>query len=115
MKCNYCGKNTIWCENKEIYGKNWGKSYMVYLCKPCDAYVGCHNNTKEALGTLANKELREARKKAKNLWITKEGIDWSDWRSKGNGYRELRNKLGYEFHFGSSTLEECNKIINIYK
>lgn len=55
MICPYCKRPAKWVENKEIYGKNYGKSYMMWLCKPCDAYVGCHNNTKEPLGTLANK------------------------------------------------------------
>ena len=46
MICPYCNKEAKWCENKVIYGKNYGKSYMCYYCKDCDAYVGCHNNTK---------------------------------------------------------------------
>ena len=37
---------------------------MAYWCKDCDAHVGCHNNTREPLGTMANKELREHRMKA---------------------------------------------------
>lgn len=113
MKCNYCNNEAIWCENKTIYGRNYGKSYMVYYCKPCDAYVGCHNNTKQPLGSLANKELRELRKKSKNMWIEKCNIDWSDSRSKANGYRDLRNRLGYEFHFGESTKEQCLQVISL--
>ena len=31
---------------------------MIYICKPCDAYVGVHKGTDKALGRLANKELR---------------------------------------------------------
>jgi len=114
MKCNYCNKEAEWVENKAIYKKNYGKSYMIWWCKPCDAYVGCHNNTKDPLGSLANKELRELRKQSKQLWIVTENIDWKDSISKKNGYRKLRKQLGYDFHFGESTLEECNKIIKLY-
>lgn len=115
MKCNYCNKEAEWVENKAIYGKNYGKSYMIWRCKDCDAYVGCHNNTKDALGSLANKDLRELRKKSKNLWIEKNNIVWNDSISKKNGYRELRNKLGYDFHFGESTKEQCLELIELLK
>ena len=75
MICPYCKKEARWCENKEIYGKNYGKSYMCYYCKPCDAYVGCHNNSTRPLGTMANQELRnwrmEAHKHIDSLWKDK--------------------------------------------
>ena len=35
-----------------------------YLCKPCNAYVGCHAGTQHAMGRLADLSLREAKKKA---------------------------------------------------
>ena len=44
-----------------IYGRNCGTSYKCYYCEPCNAYVGCHKNSRKPLGTLANKELRELR------------------------------------------------------
>jgi len=37
---------------------------MAYYCKEDDAYVGTHKNSRKSLGTMANKELRERRKKA---------------------------------------------------
>ena len=57
MICPYCQKEAPWISNEEVYGKRYGKSYMCYYCKDCDAYVGCHDNTKRALGTMANQEL----------------------------------------------------------
>ena len=62
MKCNHCNKEAEWIENKIVYGRNYGKSYMIWFCHNCDAYVGCHNNTERSLGIMANKELRELRK-----------------------------------------------------
>ncbi len=108
--CQYCGNDAVWCENKEIYGRNWGKSYMCWLCKPCNAYVGCHNNTREPLGTLANKELREWRKKAHAkidpLW--KSGAV-----SRKSVYIALRNKFGKggEIHIGHADIELCKRIV----
>ena len=113
MKCQYCGKNAEWVENKEIYGRNYGKSYMIWLCRDCDAYVGCHNNTQEPFGTLANKELREFRKQAKSLWIEKMlNGNWQDNKLKIIGYDWLGKLFNKEFHFGSSTIEECKIVIS---
>lgn len=110
MICPYCKKEAVWCENKAIYGKNYGASYMCYLCEPCNAYVGCHNNGKRPLGTMANKELREWRIKAHNhidpIWKNGE-------KSRKYVYRQLRHQLGKEIHIGESGIEMCKKIINV--
>lgn len=113
MKCNYCNKPAEWVENKEVYGKNYGNSYMIWLCRDCDAYVGCHKNTKEPLGTMADRTLRQMRKTAKNLFITEKlGGNWNcGKRKKQKAYNWLRDLFGKEFHFGSSTVSECEKVI----
>ena len=94
--CQYCGGDTEWVENKEVYGRNYGKSYMIYLCRPCDAFVGCHNNTKEPKGyVLANKELRAWRRKA-HAFI--DPIWQSGKLARGQVYDRLKNAIGYEVH-----------------
>lgn len=107
--CQYCNKPAQWVENKEIYGRNYGKSYMMYWCKPCDAYVGCHNNTKIPKGTLANKELREWRKKAHAhidpIWQSGE-------LARGQVYSRLKNALGREIHIGEADVETCKAVLN---
>lgn len=111
MICPYCKKEALWCENKEIYGKNYGKSYMCWLCKPCKAYVGCHNNSKKPLGTLANAELREWRKKVHKL------IDplWRDGTiGRRKLYQRISQQIGKVFHTGESDIETCKKVISIY-
>lgn len=110
MNCPYCGKSAEWVENKEIYGRNYGKSYMCYLCKSCDAYVGCHENSRKPLGRMANRELREWRKKAKNMFIAEKIGDWKNKPKKKESYAWLKNLMGKEFHFGDSTIEECKFI-----
>ncbi len=82
---------------------------MCYYCKPCDAYVGCHNNSKKPLGTLANKELRQWRIKAHEV------ID-PLWGRKGHYarrtiYIRLKEAFGKEIHVGSSDIEQCKEII----
>lgn len=117
MLCPYCNNEAKWCENKEIYGKNYGKSYMCYYCQPCDAYVGCHLNTTRPLGTLANKELRHWRVKAH------ESIDGL-WKSGVYKRREIYRALDKLFypgkgkqhvHIGESDIEMCKQIIKKFK
>lgn len=110
MNCPFCNKEAVWCENKAIYGKNYGKSYMCYWCKTCDAYVGCHNNTKKPLGTMANRELREWRKKVHAV------IDpyWKLGNMKrGQVYAELKKIFGHAVHVGESDIEMCKKLVEV--
>ena len=104
MICPYCKEQAEWVENKEIYGRNYGKSYMVWLCKKCNAYVGCHKNTKEPLGTLANKELRDLRIKAHNaIDVYWKELDYS----RGEVYRKLKEHFGFPIHIGEADKELC--------
>lgn len=111
IKCPYCKNAAVWCENKEIYGKNYGKSYMCWLCKPCNAYVSCHNNSKSPQGTLANAELREWRKKVH------ERID-PMWRSgsisRKDLYKQLNKVFSRAYHTGECNIEQCKKILDLF-
>lgn len=118
MICPYCKKEALWCENKEIYGKNYGKSYMCWLCKECDAYVGCHNNTKKPLGTMANKTTRALRIKAKNYWIENFAPDYKTIGSnkKGKYYYKLSQLLNIpyeETHFAMFSQSVCIKVLQL--
>lgn len=60
--CPYCHQPARYTDSAPLYrGNSYG---MVWLCDPCGAWVGCHGNTDEPLGRLANKELREWKQKA---------------------------------------------------
>ena len=111
MKCPYCNKEAQWVTNEKIYGKRYGKSYMCYLCETCNAYVGCHNNTKIPLGTMANKELRNWRIKSHSV------ID-PLWRGKKVNRQEVYDKLksvfGKEIHIGKADIELCKNIIKLF-
>jgi hypothetical protein len=108
--CPYCNNEAPWVENKEMYGRNYGKSYMCYYCKPCEAYVGCHNNTRRPLGTMANRELRQWRRQVHDaidpLWKSKS-------ISRGYMYHLISEALGYQYHTGESDIETCKKILSL--
>lgn len=87
---------------------------MIWLCRTCDAFVGCHKNTRVPKGRfLAKRDLREARKRAHLV------IDplWQDGRySRKFIYRELKNAFGREVHVGDTeTPAECDEIIKTVK
>ena len=60
--CPYCGAPTQLVDDIEIYGKSYGTK--CYVCKPCEAWVGCHKGTNKALGRVAKRELRELKRQA---------------------------------------------------
>jgi len=111
MLCPYCKNEAKFGPNEEWYGRRYGKSYMCYYCKPCNAYVGTHNNTDKPLGTMANKELREWRRKAHAV------ID-PLWKSGGmkrkDVYYQLNKKFGKWIHIGESDIETCQKVIEYF-
>lgn len=109
--CPYCSKEAKFCENKEIYGRNIWKSYMCYYCKDCDAYVWTHNNTRKPLWTLANKELRELRRKTHSIFDRL----WKEWNiNRWEAYIMLAKKLNVkEIHIWQSDKETCEKIIKL--
>lgn len=74
--CPYCGRNAKLVNGFKIYKNRPDLAEKnFWLCKPCDAYVGCHTPNRynsfskcEPLGRLADKLLRRAKSDAHNVW-----------------------------------------------
>jgi zinc-finger-containing domain len=111
--CPYCRKNSIFIDSKEIYN---GKSYgMIYICRPCDAYVGVHKGTTKALGRLANKQLRQLKKEAHfyfdQIWMKKRV-------ARKQAYKMLARYLGITkkyCHIGMFKPDTCRQVIEFSK
>lgn len=73
LSCPYCGAPTKLIDDSQIYGRSYGAK--CYICKRCDAWVGCHKGTNKALGRVANKNLRRLKHQAHEAFdpIWKEG------------------------------------------
>ena len=114
MICPYCNQPARFVDNAEIYnGKRYGKSYMMWYCRPCDAYVGVHhNNPNTPLGTMANKELREWRKKAHSLF---DPMWQSGKMTRKQAYRWIKEQTGRWIHMGESTIDDCKLVIETIK
>lgn len=111
--CRYCGPRTpvFPAHHEEVYG--YGRSYgewpYVYLCESCGAYVGLHPHTDLPLGTLADKDLRKARKQNKakfNRLMTQAML------SRSEAYQWLAEAMSIpaaECHWGWFEIEQCEQ------
>lgn len=123
--CDYCGCQTEFVDSAAVYG---GVSYgMIYLCRACDAWVGVHKGTENPLGKLANKELREWKRKAHAafdpLWQRKlelrraeRGEDYKKAWARGSGYKWLSDCLGIPqklCHIGMFDIDTCKRVVEL--
>ena len=106
--CPYCGELAELIDSVEIYGRSYGQAW---ICKPCDAYVGCHKGTSKPLGRLADRELRTWKKKAHSafdpLWKTKQ-------MTRGAAYRWLAKELNMsraDCHIGMMDVSQCKSVV----
>lgn len=112
VQCPYCGQKAEYVDSAEIYGKSYG---MVYLCRPCDAYVGVHDGTDTPLGRLANRELRRWRNRAHATFDPL----WQQGpyrRRRNDAYAWLAGKMGLtkeETHIAMFDVEQCKQVIQI--
>lgn len=119
--CPYCVKPAVLADSAEVYG---GRSYgMIWLCRPCNAYVGVHKDNKNhiPLGRLANAELREWKKKAHTafdpLWKAKiERDGCSKTKARNAGYAWLAGQLGIKVkrcHIGMFDVDACKAVVDV--
>ncbi|EPG3568347.1 zinc-finger-containing protein [Providencia rettgeri] len=107
--CCHCSGNIKIVNNSEIYSKEYGEWPWAYLCESCGAYVGMHPFTNIPLGTLATKQIREARKSCKP-YFTRMFNAKKIHRSEG--YKLLAAELGIDTtlcHFGLFDVDMCQK------
>lgn len=107
VDCPYCGAPAVYIDSAEIYN---GKSYgMIYLCRPCRAFVGVHAGTNIPKGPLANERLRNARKRAHAAFdrIWQQGI-----MPRSEAYRQASDALMIEnLHIGGLDESGCAAVI----
>ena len=122
MNCPYCHHSVFLSRSSEIvYRKDYGPLWICSRFPQCDSYVGCHPGTDKPLGTLANKELRDARSAAHArfdpLWIRKaQQQRCSKGQARRRGYRWLAKKLGIKeeaCHIAMFDVETCRRVVQI--
>jgi len=119
VKCPYCGSEAQFVGGEVIYPHRpdlFEKRF--WRCEPCAAYVGCHGNTDEPLGRLANAELRKAKMAAHRAFDPL-------WRECPKEERKSRRKGAYkwlsqalelsaeECHIGMFDLVTCERVVTV--
>ncbi|WP_213308271.1 zinc-finger-containing protein [Paraburkholderia sacchari] len=119
--CRYC-QNPARLVHPGAVGYPYRSDFgPVWICVPCEAWVGCHKGTTNALGGLANAELRDWKMKAHAafdpLWqakIRRDGCSRS--KARRAGYRWLSEQLGIppeKTHIGYMSVEECQRVVQV--
>ena len=107
--CPYCKSNVKIISETDVYGKEYkGRKIIACINFPkCDSYVGTHDD-ETALGRLANKELRIAKKNA-HYWFDKH---WKEgFINRGELYKYLSDYLELPSkytHIGMFSIKTCN-------
>ena len=122
--CPYCGIKSILTNGSEIYPKRKDLATKAfYLCRPCKAYVGCHGDTNNPLGRLANQQLRNAKSNAHAafdpMWRAKMQRERvSQQKARNAAYKWLAACMGLsaaDCHIGMFDIAQCEQVIAICK
>lgn len=122
--CPYCGKTAILVDGAALYPTHTRlHEQKFWACIPCQAWVGCHKNSRHhaPLGRLADAKLRRAKINCHavfdSLWraeVKVSGCSIGDAR--GSGYKWLAEQMGIdrrECHIGMFSLERAEQAIKI--
>ena len=115
-ECNLCGGAVEYVSNAAIYGRKYGSGYC-YRCRGCGAYVGTHKKRpKEALGILANAEMREWKMKCHAVFDILWQSESERYRYRSKYYGALAEKLNISkkcCHFGYFDMPMLKQAYNI--
>jgi hypothetical protein len=115
VQCPYCRRPAKLVDAAEVYGRNWAKGGKLWLCRPCEAWVGCHRGsaTHKPLGRLANAELRRWKQKAHDLFDRL----WRDGAmSRKEAYAWMAGAMGIpvgKAHIGMFGVDQCRELIRL--
>jgi Fe-S cluster biosynthesis and repair protein YggX len=120
--CDYCQERAEKVDAVRVYPHRpdlAGKK--LWMCVPCDAWVGCHRGTTKPLGRLADAELRKAKQSAHaafdRLWKAKaqrDGIPYG--KARGQGYAWLSQAMGVppkKCHIGMFDVDQCCSVVEL--
>lgn len=120
--CPYCEGIPVLLKYGKLnypYKQDFGS---IFVCVPCQAWVGCHKGTETPLGRLANKELRDAKQVAHSffdgLWKRKISKGYTKEDARSAAYKWLAKQLGtleMYTHIGMFDIDQCNKVVEVCK
>lgn len=116
ISCQYCNQPAQLLRGSELHrGRDDLSEQFFWVCRPCDAWVGCHPRSDRPLGTLAQLSLRRWRSRAHELF---DPLWRREPKKRSQRYRWLADRLGIhpdQCHIGMFTIEQCKKVVEICK
>lgn len=119
--CPYCDRSAVLVDDAEVYQMSYGGK--VWLCRPCNAWVGCHRNSPRhaALGRLADKDLRQLKIQAHALFdpiweAAMRHRKWGKTRARRAAYEWLAGEMGIyitDCHIGMFDEQQCRRAIDV--
>src|SRR6478609_12118401 len=114
--CQYCGNRAEFVDSSEVYSRSYG---MMYLCRKCDAYVGCHQYSDRPLGTLAKKELRDLRSQVHAVFDPQwKSAVFAKRSKRSEAYAGLAKLLGIDIkicHVGMFDEARCKEALKLLR
>lgn len=111
--CPCCGSSASIRDSAVIYGKSYGQALICDRFPACDTFVGCHRASGKPKGTMAERALREARKRAHASFDPL----WRDGKlSRHEAYAWLSSEMGVEpnqCHIGLFDVEQCQRVVDL--
>lgn len=115
IECDNCKSRRVrLTQNSVLYGRNYGTWPLIWFCDDCHAATGCHADTDIPLGTMATREVRQARK------LAHEAFDplWKKHRlaSRYKAYEWLACNLKInvnDCHIGHFDEQTCARVVEI--
>lgn len=117
--CPYCGGDAVlvtgWTISQDLSNRKY------WYCAGDNAYIGAHAKTERPLGTMADPDLREARRAAHvefdEIWQEKALRETLEpFHARGKGYRWLAEQMQIpvsEANISTMGLEQCAIVIRI--
>lgn len=119
--CPYCRMSAILKPDSAVYRRSYGG--MVWLCVPCEAWVGCHRNSKRhaPLGRLAKAPLRVLKVRAHAefdaLWQAAMRLrGWTKTEARLRAYTWLAGEMGLQVvhtHIGFFDEAQTQRVIDL--
>lgn len=116
MKCNYCGAQAELKTGAEIYPHRPDLAQKkIWICHPCDARVTCHAGTEKPMGSLANQQLRMARREAHEAFdkVWKQGLV-----TRTVAYQMLAKQMRMSTkrcHIGQFSVKQCRHVLYVVR
>lgn len=121
LKCPYCGKDAALVPGSTVYPHRADLHVkQFWYCRPCDAYVGCHELSARPLGRLANAELRRAKSAAHrafdSLWRRSDLHGRRARIARGKTYAWLAAQMEIArgaCHIGMFDEAQCRRVVEL--